>query len=97
MSDIYIDNSWGMFSKQGNKSVRNKLIWLRDKLEESDKLSEKVRRIEQFCDKFTRLYTTKTMDEAMDSAVRHGVERMANKICEEYLPHMWKFDDICEL
>jgi NAD(P)H-nitrite reductase large subunit len=71
--ELRVPKDWGMYSIQGNKSIRLKAEKLVKTVKRTSSTIEKMKAFTDFFKEYRRLQKTKTMAESGDTAVREQV------------------------
>lgn len=93
--ELRIPEDWGMFTKQGNKSLEKKAELLVKKIEENKDYEESIF---SFLRSFRRMHTSKNMSEASDTEVREQVWSFLKKVCsainisEDIADYFWEHE-----
>lgn len=94
--ELKIPKEWGMFTSQGNRSLRLKAERLVAKIKDEKDFTKRLRAITLFFKSYRKMSDSKNMGEADDTAVRELVYDFALKLGKCVGISSYTIDDIWE-
>jgi hypothetical protein len=97
--ELKVPRDWGMFTPQGNRSLRLKAEKLVNKVKENDSTLARLNAFVEYFKSYRKLSNTKTMSEASDTMVRELVWSFAVVvgrcvgISDSTLDNLWNSND----